>query len=210
MRPYHFKTLRARLTALLVLPVVLILLVAGVSGFIYARDRMLGQWHETVVLQLERAAHEIEMRLSRPVQLMEMFSRSGADTPDAGFLEAIVNKLETLPGVVRVNIGWHSPSANPAAAPCMHAMMGGSRFMHFHRGAFAKISPPTIDEQLGAHTVSVTMVLMDAYDTPVGNLEIIIKFDYLVADISSPTLVAECHGLHCGSGIRQIMFLPAA
>ena len=29
------------------------------------------------------------------------------------------------------------------------------------------------------------MVLLDAYDTPVGNLEIIIKFDFLMADISS-------------------------
>ena len=52
MRPYHFKTLRARLTALLILPVVLILLVAGFSGFIYARDLMLDQWNETVILQL--------------------------------------------------------------------------------------------------------------------------------------------------------------
>ncbi len=111
MRPYHFKTLRARLTALLILPVVLILLVAGVSGFIYARNLMLRQWNETIILQLKRAAHEIEMRLSRPVQLMEMFSQSGSDTLDAGLMEAIVHKLETLPGVVRVNIGWHSPSS---------------------------------------------------------------------------------------------------
>ena len=44
MRPYHFKTLRARLTALMISPVVLILLVAGVSGFIYARDVMIDQW----------------------------------------------------------------------------------------------------------------------------------------------------------------------
>ncbi len=185
MSPYHFKTLRARWTALLVLPVVLILLVAGVADFIYARDRMLGQWHETVILQLKRAAHEIEMRLSRPVELMEMFSQSGSDTQDSGLLEAIVHKLEILPGVVRVNIGWHSPSTHTDRRGGMHNTMGGGRFMHFQGGAFTKISPPTIDEQLGTHTVSVTMILMDAYDTPVGNLEIIIKFDFLMADISS-------------------------
>ena len=185
MSPYYFKTLRARLTALLVLPVVLILLVAGASGFIFARDRMLVQWHETVILQLKRAAHEIEMRLSRPVQLMEMFSRSGTDAPDTSLLEAIVHQLETLPGVVRVNIGWHSPSSGDYGRGGMHGMMGGGRFMRFHRGAFVKISPPTLDEHIGAHTVSVSMVLMDAYDTPVGNLEIIIKFDFLMADISS-------------------------
>ena len=185
MRPYSFKSLRARLTALLILPVVIILLVAGVSGFIYARNLMIRQWNETVILQLKRAAHEIEMRLSRPVDLMEMFSQSGSGSPDAGLLEAIVHKLETLPGVVRVNIGWHSPSSGGQGHGGMQNMMGGGRFMRFHRGAFAKISPPTIDEHIGAHTVSVSMILLDAYDTPVGNLEIIIKFDFLMADISS-------------------------
>jgi adenylate cyclase len=125
------------------------------------------------------------MRLSRPVELMEMFSQSGDDAPDEGLLEAIVNKLKTLPGVVRVNIGWHSPSSGEQERGGMHDMMGGGRFMRFHRGAFAKITPPRIDEQIGAQTISVTMVLMDAYDTPVGNLEIIIKFDFLMAGISS-------------------------
>jgi hypothetical protein len=41
MRHYYFKSLRARLTALLVIPVSLILLAAGLAGFRYARDRML-------------------------------------------------------------------------------------------------------------------------------------------------------------------------
>ena len=185
MRSYHFKTLRARLTALLILPVVLILLVAGVSGFIFARNLMLRQWNETVVLQLKRAAHEIEMRLSHPVQLMEMFSQSGSGTADTGLLEAIVKKLETLPGVVRVNIGWHVPSPGGHGRGGMQNMMGGGRFMRFHRGAFVKISPPTIDEHIGDRTVSLSMVLLDAYNTPVGNLEMIIKFDFLMADISS-------------------------
>lgn len=185
MRPYHFKTLRARLTALMVSPVVLILLVAGISGFIYARDVMLDQWNESVMLQLERAAHEIEMRLSRPVELMEMFSQSGADSPEAGLLEAIVRKLETLPGVIQVNLNSHFSAPPGQRRGGMRSNGGRGRFMRFHRGAFTKIAPPKIDEQLGAQTVSVTMVLMDTYDTPVGNLEIIIKFDYLVADITA-------------------------
>jgi hypothetical protein len=63
--------------------------------------------------------------------------------------------------------------------------MGRGRFMRFHRGAFTKISPPTVDKVIDEQTVSITMVLMDAYDTPVGNLEIVLKFDYLVADITA-------------------------
>jgi adenylate cyclase len=185
MRLYHFKTLRARLTALLVVPVLLILLVAGISGFIFARGVMLDQWNESVMLNLERAAHEIDTRLLRPVELMKMFSQSGTDFPGADLLEVFVHKLETLPGVVRVNIGWHSPSSNGRSRGGTPNVMGDGRFIRFHRGAFTKIAPPKIDEHLGAQTVSVTMVLMDAYDTPVGSLEIIIRFDYLMADITA-------------------------
>ena len=73
MKPRPFKTLRARLTALLVSPVIIILLIAGISGFIYARNVILRQWNEAIMLRLERPAHEIEMRLSKPVELMQMF-----------------------------------------------------------------------------------------------------------------------------------------
>ena len=45
----------------LVLPVILILLVGGFSGFLFARDRMIDQLHKRVTLQLERAAHKIEL-----------------------------------------------------------------------------------------------------------------------------------------------------
>ena len=58
---------------MLLLPVVIILLAAGASGLIYARKVMLNQWDESVMLQLERAAHDIDMQLSRPMELMEMF-----------------------------------------------------------------------------------------------------------------------------------------
>ena len=185
MKTYHFKTLRARLTAMLISPVVLTLLVAGVSGFIYTRTVMLRQWNQTVTLQLERAAHEIDMRLSKPVELMEMFSGSGAEPPDARLLEAIIGKLETLPGVLRTNLNWHSSATGKQNHGNRRAAMGGNRFMRFHRGAFTKIAPPMMDEAVGEQTVSMTMVLMDTYDTPVGNLEIIIKFDFLVADIAA-------------------------
>jgi adenylate cyclase len=185
MKPYHFKTLRARLTTLLISPVVLILLVAGITGFIYARNVLFDQWNQGVMFQLERATHEIDMRLARPVELMEMFSKSGVDMPDASLLEAIVRKLETLPGVVRTNVNWHFSATGTHDQENRRATMGKGRFMRFHRGAFTKISPPRMDSAIEEMTVSITMVLMDTYDTPVGNLEIVLKFDYLVADIAA-------------------------
>jgi class 3 adenylate cyclase len=209
MKPFDFQTLRARLTALLVLPVVLILLVAGVSGFIYTRDRMLGQWHETVILQLKRAAHAVEMRLAQPVQLMEIFSRSGSDSPQPGLLEAIVRRLETLPGVVRVKINWHFPASGGYRPEGMRAVMGGGGFMQFHRGTFTKMSAPKIDEQIGEQTVSMTMILMDAGDTPVGNLEIIIRFDFLMADISTAVWWQDADACIADKSSGKIVFSSA-
>jgi adenylate cyclase len=184
MNPYHFKTLRARLTVLLVTPVVLILMVAGISGFFYARDILLDQWNEGVMLKLERATHDIDMRLARPVELMEMFSKSGAARPDASLLEAIVRELETLQGVVRTNVSWHFSATGGRGQENRNSAADRGRFMRFQQGAFTKISPPKMDSTVDEMTVSITMVLLDTYDTPVGNLEIVLKFDYLVADIT--------------------------
>ncbi|MBC2710065.1 MAG: HAMP domain-containing protein [Desulfosarcina sp.] len=162
---------------------IIILLIAGSSGFIYARNVILRQWNEAIMLRLERAAHEIEMRLSQPVELMQMFSQSGSDILNASLLEAIVHRLETLPGILRVNLNWHSSAGGGHGS--RHRALDNGRFMRFHRGAFTKITPPKVDEETGEQTVSITMILMDAYDTPVGNLEIIMKFDFMVADITA-------------------------
>ena len=153
MRPYPFKTLRARLTVLMISPVVLILLVAGVSGFIYARDVMIDQWNESVMLKLGQAAHEIDMRLSKPVEMMEMFSKSGTGTPNVSLLETIVRELETLPGVVRANVNWHFSATGHKRLEDRHAIMGHGRFMLFHRGAFTKIAPPKVDEDSGEQMI---------------------------------------------------------
>ncbi len=184
MRPYHFKTLRSRLTTLLISPVVVILLATGVFGFIYARNAMLVQWDEHVTLQLEQGANEIETALSWPVELMKLFSTGGTEGPGGNFLEAIAQELNNLPGVVRVNLNWHGTSTGP---PRGKGPMGpgSGRFMRFHRGAFTKLSLPVVDEKIGKSTVSLNMMLMDAYDTPVGSLEIVLRFDYLVSQITA-------------------------
>lgn len=187
MKPLPFKTLRARLAVLLIAPVVVLLLAAGSAGFLYARKTMLVQWEQRVRLQLERAAHEIDMRLTQPLELMDLFSRSGSTATDVGLLEAIVRRLETLPGIVRVNLRWHAPVGAGRQGHGMRgpAEMGIRRFMRFHRGTFTSVSPPIVDQAVGEQTVSLTMVLMDSDDTPVGNLAIVIRFDHLVADIAA-------------------------
>ena len=43
----------------------ILLVLMGIVGFIYARNLLLTKWREASVLKLQRAAHQIDMRLAR-------------------------------------------------------------------------------------------------------------------------------------------------
>ncbi len=69
---FQFKRLQTRLLISLLLPVLVMVLLGGVAGFWYARGIMLDQWQESAVVRLQRAAHYIEMRLLKPVDLLNV------------------------------------------------------------------------------------------------------------------------------------------
>ena len=54
------------------------LIAMGVSGFFYARDLLLDQWREAAILKLQRAAHEIDMRLGRIKESIQIFHETPA------------------------------------------------------------------------------------------------------------------------------------
>ena len=61
----------------LLCPISALLLISGIIGFRYARAIILGQWQTTAAVKLERAAHDIEMRMKKPIEWIEIFHRSG-------------------------------------------------------------------------------------------------------------------------------------
>jgi sigma-B regulation protein RsbU (phosphoserine phosphatase) len=67
------KTLQQRLSLYLILPVALLLIVMGFAGFIYARNILLSQWREASVLKLQRATHQVDMRLARVKDWIRIF-----------------------------------------------------------------------------------------------------------------------------------------
>ncbi len=185
MKRYYFKTLRARLAVLLVLPVIVMLMTAGLGGFFFARDRMIKQWRISVRLQLERAAHEIETRLSKPVALMALFSDSGTGKANVGLPDAIVQRLETLPGVVRVDVTWYAGAADDHHHGERSGAMDAIHAGRFKQGTIVRMSLPTVDKISNQKTVSMTMILLDGADTAVGHLEIVLQFDVLVSGITT-------------------------
>ncbi len=166
------NSLQKQMMLFLLLPVALLLLATGVAGFIYVRRVMLEQWQDSALLRLERAAHYIDMRLDRPMQIIQLITAAR----DGQSRQLILQQLTGLPGVVRADLKW---IRSPRVGPGHHMMMG------FRRQGGFKVTAPMLDSDAGTRTVSLLTALLDSRDTPVAVLEVKLAFDYLMEDILS-------------------------
>jgi adenylate cyclase len=180
MNFFRIHTLQKRLLLLLLLPIVLLLMSSGFIGFFFARNNMLSQWDEAATLKLQRAAHDIDMRLSEPFQILKIFNDAGRSNIGGVSQDLIVEHIGKLEGVTRVRIDMMDPPRKPhhmAEANGTHGMM------KFHRSVISNITTPRYDAEAGLETVSLISSLLDRSDTLIGYLEVVIRFDYLMAEV---------------------------
>ena len=97
-----FSSLQKRLLVLLVVPVALFLAGAGVSGYYYMWNALVKEWQKIAMLKMERAAHQMDMRLEQPRRWMEDFTKADSDVTRGWILK----QLRHLPGVSRVEVTW--------------------------------------------------------------------------------------------------------
>ena len=175
------KSLKQKLSLLLILPVALLLFLAGVSGFIYARNVLLDEWRESAILKLERAAHYMDMRLSRPMEWIKMFHETAESRGGSVTQELILTRLQNLEGVTNVNLKWtnHSEPAHMV----IQNHMGGRGMMQFHRAIISEVTAPRYDAQTKQKTVTLISDLKDESGGLVGRLEVSLGFDFLMQDI---------------------------
>jgi len=157
----QFKSLQQRLIFSLLLPVVLLLFGFGSLGFFYARQTILNEWQEGAVLRLERAAHQLDMRLSQPEQWVQGFV--GVSRGDLLEEKRLVDRIQGLPGVSQVKLVWKEGRAQPQPV----AAVAGPRFF------FAK----------GQDAVTLTADLLDNARQPLGQVQISLRFAYLMEGI---------------------------
>jgi class 3 adenylate cyclase len=86
-------TLQQRLTVYLLLPVAMMLLAAGALGFLKARETILREWREAALLSLERATHEVDMKLGESLELIQAFQQSLEETGDPHIQSWILAQL---------------------------------------------------------------------------------------------------------------------
>ena len=192
------RSLQQRLSLFMFLPVALLLIAMGFVGFIYARDSLVNQWREAAILKLQRAAHQVDMRLNRTKAWIQMFHKTaGEKYPDSIHLW-VVEQLKDLEGIARVNLVWNDDTPDQGLSSGTSPPMGlrgrvapgindggRMRMRRFHGARITEITPPRYDASAEHETVSLISDLNDENGQTIGRLEVLLNFDYLIEKIAA-------------------------
>jgi adenylate cyclase len=166
---FAFKTLERRLIVLLVVPVILFLLVMGIFGYLFIKGLLFKEWQEIAILRLERAAHQLDMQLQGLKQWMEMFARAGQDPGGQEIQHWLLQKIKSQPGVSQVILVWEKAAKikGRTAVPDRSAEMSPIEYFY----------PPD------GKTVGLRGELLDQAGRPLGRLEVVMSYHYLMQDV---------------------------
>lgn len=188
------RTLQQRLSFFVLLPVAVLLIGMGTASFFYARTKLLDQWGEAAMLRLERAAHQVDMRLNMPKIWLDLYQRT-SEKPYAGWIQDdIIEQLKAVNGVSRVTLNKFLkpvPLADPSphyAAPGSN-LFPGSSHMGMHSAGrqpiTIEVSPSCLVTCDAGLTVSLISDLKNNAQESIGSLEAVMPFDYLIETIKS-------------------------
>lgn len=163
---FAFKTLERRLSFLLVVPVTFFLLVMGIFGYRFIQDIIFKQWQELAILKLERAAHQIDMRLHDKMQWMDTFARAGQDPRGPEVQDWLLREIKSRPGVQRVDLTWEKTPGTTTLGDRSAAL-------------------PSIDYYYppDGKTVGLRGELLDLSGKRVGRLDIVLSYDSFLQDV---------------------------
>ncbi|MFC1880520.1 SpoIIE family protein phosphatase [Thermodesulfobacteriota bacterium] len=190
------KSLQQRHSIFLILPVALLMVVIGLGGFFYARNLILSQWQEAAVLKLQRAAHLVDMQLTRVKELIGIFHQAPGDPDDSSLQFWAVAQLERQTVVDHVNLTWATSQASHDLSVNKNQFEGrsprerhpgragrGMRMRRFHSGRIREITPPRFDDTGDHETVSLISDLNDETGKSIGRLEVVLDFEVLIINI---------------------------
>jgi adenylate cyclase len=97
-------SLQRRFLVLLLLPVALILITVGSLGWVFARNFIFNQWVEITRMKLDKAAHQIGMRLEARLDMIRMIAKA-EEGPDSALVQTyLIQQLLSKDGVRFVDI----------------------------------------------------------------------------------------------------------
>ena len=120
-------SLERRFLILLLLPVTVILLVAGVAGFLYSRGFLLDQWTVSTRLKLEKAEHQIEMQVEEKLELIRLIGKA-EEIPDNDIVRTyLIQQLVRKDGVRFVDL-------EPVDAKVLEDAKEGKTLENYYQG----------------------------------------------------------------------------
>jgi len=167
--------LQQRLALYMFFPVALLLAGMGIIGFIYAKNSLLTQWGKAANLELQRAAHQVDMRLGRAKEWLKMF-HTADENPYATYIhELVIEQLREIDGVARVDLTW---------TDSRRALEVAKRgLIPFREGGQLDVTPPRYDAIVENKTISLVSDLKSETGRTVGKLEVVLRFEYLIDTI---------------------------
>ncbi|WP_022666229.1 SpoIIE family protein phosphatase [Desulfospira joergensenii] len=174
------KTLQQRIALFVLIPVFFILAGMGWASFLYARKAILKQWGETAIANLQKASHLIDMRLSKPKDLLLMLRDRHGKEQDFFIREFILEQLKAMEGVVDV-VYEHSKGSDSRMGPRRAMPMEP---VHFNKMGKIRFSLPRYDTQLHRETISLSSEIKDSDDRITGRIELVVSFEDLIDQIS--------------------------
>lgn len=200
----EIRSLQQRFSLFMLLPVAMLLVAMGFGVFIMARNHLRTQWKESAILKLERAARDVDLRLSAPKDWMRLYHKTAVAPAADQTREWVVRQLEDLEGVERVtltSVGTDHQGRSqaapcplpPAPGACLTWRRGAENpwmsqwkgMMEFERAEIAGVTLPRYDELIEHETVSLASDLLGKDGKVVGRLEVVVRFQYLVEGILS-------------------------
>lgn len=191
------RSLNQRFFYFLLLPVALLLFTMNFVALIYARNTMFDQWREASILKLQRAAHQVDMRLSRVKDRLGVVDHTVGSSFSSEIRECVLNQLREIEGVERVELieavqerGRHMPGGVSHGQVRKPGEGRPSQDMgHGHRltKRIAEVTPPRYDCLVDHETVSVVKELKDDSGNSIGRIEVVMSFPYLIQDVVAST-----------------------
>jgi sigma-B regulation protein RsbU (phosphoserine phosphatase) len=182
-------SLQQRFTWFMIIPVTLLLIGMGIAGFFYARDRLLDQWREAAILKLQRASHDVDMRLGRIKDWIQLFHEGSGSVHSDAFHAWVLEQLAKQEGVADIAITWNTPEDRTGEGIETPPMTGRGRGRpgmeqqlqqrRFHSARVREITPPRFDASGEHGTVTLISDLNDINGKTFGHLATLVDFNFI-------------------------------
>lgn len=168
----RLKSLKQKVVFFIILPLCLVLVIAGTIGMRRIEKVLLSQWEETAISKLERSAHQVDMRLMRPKEILRFFQQNQENQLRKKDLELLTYQLKNIDGVVQVL--YSSPK---------FSKFSGRTRMGMQQPVSTTISSLKYDTETNSQTVSLVAQLATAEGIVHSAIEIKVAFYDLIDQI---------------------------